>query len=153
MTLMPEVGGPTPLPVHHVLTFRGPEDVGPGCDPTSLVPTTYSPLESWTPIIFVGWQATPCADGETPMAFTMHPVSMPLAPVAAILVSLCDLGCGGHSVIELCYTGAEPAIGSQVVADGSGCVRSPSTGELGIGMVMEIIDDDTDGTKRLELLI
>jgi hypothetical protein len=151
MSLIPAVGGPTPLPDHHVLTLIGPTDVGPGCENEAA--TTYAPLQAWEPLTFVGYQASRAADGVAPEAFALHKVTGPSAPVGAILVNLCELGCGGHTVIPVCYSGTAPAIDSQVVSDGDGCVRSATTGETGIGRVMKIIDAATDGTTRLELLI
>lgn len=151
MSLIPVVGGPTPLPIHHVLTLIGPTNVGLGCEDEEE--TTYAPLQAWEPLTFVGWQSARAADGVAPEAFAMHKVTAPSMPVGVILVTLCDLGCGGHSVIQVCFSGTNPAVGSQVVSDGDGCVRSATTGETGIGEVMRIMDAAPDGTKRLELLI
>jgi len=149
----PEIGGPTPIPSHHVLTFYAPATgVGKGCVGTEEVDP---PLEQWEPLTYVGYQATRAATGVAPEAFANHDVMENSAPLGAVLVTIGhdEQGKGGHSVIQPCYSGTAPAVGSQVVSDGAGCVRAATTGEEGIGEVMRICATAADGTKRLDLLI
>ena len=149
----PIIGGPTPLPEHHELTLYAPATgVGKGCvDGAAVDP----PVTQWEPLTYVGYQSSRAADGVTPECFTKHRVDEVSAPLGIILISIGpdEQGTDGHTVIQPCYTGSDPAIGSQVVSDGDGCVRATSTGENGIGEVMRIADPAPDGTKRLDLLI
>lgn len=147
------VGGPTPVPTHHILTMIGPASgVGKGCDPLTLE-SEDPPVEEMCPVTFVGYQTTLAADGAAPEGFTMHRIESNSAPVGVILVTLCEPGCGGHSIIQPTYSGTAPSVGAQVVADGLGGVRAAVSGEVGIGEVMRICETAADGTKRLDLLI
>ena len=147
------IGGPTPLPEHHVLTLYGPErGVGPGCEDGEAVDP---PVEQWEPMSYVGYQSSRVPDGETPECFAHHRIEAVSAPLGVILVTIGpdEQGTDGHSIIQPCFSGDSPAIGTQVVSDGNGCVRVPGTGEAGVGEVMRIADPAPDGTKRLDLLI
>jgi hypothetical protein len=127
-----DVGGPTPLPDHHVLSVRAPTGT-----------RALAPVQRLTPLAITGYNSYFCADGEAPAAFAIGRVTLATAPVGALMVG------GKHSVINVQYTGTAPATGTTITASPDGKVQAAGTGKTGIGIVMEI----DYANERLDLFI
>jgi len=127
-----QVGGPTPLPEHHVLTVKAP---------TGINETTGATVEQWAALAMTGYNSIHCADGEAPVCFAMHRVTRNDQPLGVILVG------GKHTVIHPEYAGTAPATGTTIIASPDGKVKAGLA--TGVGYVMEV----DVASRRVQVLI
>lgn len=79
--------------------------------------------------------ASICADGDPVQLIAKHTVQDTLTPLGAWVCGTAD-----SRINVLIYSGADPAIGDAIVADGNGGVRAADTvgGETGTGRVLYV---------------
>lgn len=107
---MPRVGGPVPDSYGLSLTVKVP------------IASEANPIDTGDLLV---WDATgantmiPAPDGALPQGRAKHPVSDPFTPLGVHV-----FGTSPTRVEQIPYTGAAPALGASVVANGTGGVRA-----------------------------
>lgn len=107
---MTRVGGPIPDSYGLSLTVKCP------------TASEANPIDTGDLLVWSGTSAysmVPAADGAVPAGRAKHPVSDPFTPLGVHV-----FGTSPTRVEQISYTGAAPALGASVVANGTGGVRA-----------------------------